>query len=180
MKAVSVQYNIHPLGAETAQLGGDVQIAHHGLHGQRGGFPLVVSITNGLRSDLPGIRFVLPRHAQPVDVIANPRIGAALAEGRQLGLIDERAKELGAKYPLLSRRERAERRIKKSGSASVPGVRRILKRHSNREYPFWEALWWSKPGVVMKKSFSIFKYGAKEARKLAIEARLAGIMTMRD
>lgn len=93
---------------------------------------------------------------------------------------EKRAKELGAKYPLLSRRERAERRIKKSSSASVPGVRRIVKRHGDREYPFWEALWWPKPGVVMKKSFSIFKYGAKEARKLAIEARLAGIKSMKD
>ena len=93
---------------------------------------------------------------------------------------EKRAKELAKKYPLLSRRERAERRIKRSGSVNVPGVRRIVKKHGEREYPFWEALWWPKPGLVMKKSFSIYKYGAKEARRLAVEARLAGIKAMKD
>lgn len=93
---------------------------------------------------------------------------------------EKRAKALAKKYPLLSRRERAERRLKRAGGASVPGVRRIIKRHGDREYPFWEALWWPKPGVVMKKSYSIFKYGAKEARRLAIEARRTGIAAMKD
>lgn len=92
----------------------------------------------------------------------------------------KRAKELAAKYPILSRRERAERRLKKAGTKHVPGVRRIVKRHGDKEYPFWEALWWPKPNTLVKRSFSIFKYGAKEARRLAIEARRAGVKTMKD
>jgi len=90
--------------------------------------------------------------------------------------------EVIAKHAPLSRRDYAnvKRRNNRSG---VPGVCRSAKprRHFGKHYRewFWIAYWTPEPGgACQRKSFSVKKYGAKEAFRRAVEARKRGLAQM--
>jgi AP2 domain len=66
------------------------------------------------------------------------------------------------------------------GKSGIIGVHRVVNRQSERPSSHWMAVWSPKPNTVVKKSFSIKKFGEEEARQMAIEARLAGLRDMKD
>ena len=77
-----------------------------------------------------------------------------------------------------SRKAYAERMTHRSG---IVGVRRVIKPSKGHEYESWIATWSPRMGANQKtKSFSIDKYGEKEAKRLAIEARKKGVAEMKD
>lgn len=82
-------------------------------------------------------------------------------------------------HPKQSRREFAERKTSRNRSGIV-GVNKVIKSRKGYDYEFWEARWSPKKGVVKVKVFSIAKFGAREAKRLAIEARKTGVAEMRD
>jgi hypothetical protein len=91
----------------------------------------------------------------------------------------EGLKKLRAKYPPMSRKEfaKVQRRKTKSG---IVGVTRLTKNVKGKNYHFWQATWSPTPGVIEKKVFSISKYGAEKAKKMAIAARKKGVREMVD
>lgn len=68
-----------------------------------------------------------------------------------------------------------ERRKSRSG---IVGVRRITKEAAGRSYNFWVAVFSDRRGRKQWRSFSIDKYGASKAKKLAIKARRKGLAHM--
>lgn len=98
---------------------------------------------------------------------------------KALAAAREGLKKLRAKYPPMSRKEfaKVQRRRTKSG---IVGVTRLTKNVKGKNYHFWQATWSPKPGVIEKKVFSISKYGAEKAKKLAIAARKKGVREMMD
>ena len=75
------------------------------------------------------------------------------------------------------RRWWAEIRRRKSSSGIV-GVQKLVDRRSTRPRTYWKATWSPKPYVVRRKWFSVRKFGARKARRLAIRARRAGVRNM--
>lgn len=77
-----------------------------------------------------------------------------------------------------SRKDYAERKTSRSRSGIV-GVRKVVKERKGHEYEFWIATWSPKMGANQKcKAFSIDRYGKREAKRLAIEARKKGLEEM--
>jgi hypothetical protein len=56
-------------------------------------------------------------------------------------------------------------------------ISRQRYRRSVYEYErdIWVAEWWRVDGTMKRRTFSVNKYGAREAKRLAIEARKKGI-----
>jgi hypothetical protein len=65
------------------------------------------------------------------------------------------------------------------GSSGIVGVQRVMNWHIWPIRTYWQATWSPKPYVVRRKMFSIRKYGATEAKQLAIRARRAGVRSMK-
>jgi len=80
--------------------------------------------------------------------------------------------------PKLSRRWWAEIRRRK-GSSHVVGVQQAVNRRGKKPTVYWKATWSPEPHVVRRKWFSVKKYGARQAKKLAIKARRAGVRSMK-
>ena len=83
---------------------------------------------------------------------------------------------LVAKLPKSKQEEvsRPRRKLKKSGQTGVTHV--IAKAPSgNKEYNYWQASWEDKSGVRKTAKFSFDRYGEKEALRMAINARRAGM-----
>jgi len=76
-----------------------------------------------------------------------------------------------------SRRAWAEIRRRKS-SSHVVGVQRLVIRRKTRLAVYWMATWSPEVGVVRRMMFSVRKYGAQEAKQLAILARRRGVSEM--
>lgn len=91
----------------------------------------------------------------------------------------EGLKKLRAKYPPMSRKEfaKVQRRRTRSG---IVGVTRLTKNVKGKNYHFWQATWSPEPGMIEKKVFSISKYGAEKAKKMAVAARQKGVRNMTD
>jgi hypothetical protein len=100
-----------------------------------------------------------------------PALKAAQVYVRQL------AAKLGAPVRM-SRRARAEIRRRK-GSSGIVGVQKSVDRRFKRPRIYWKATWSPEPGVVRRRQFSARKHGYREARRLAIRARLAGLRSMK-
>lgn len=77
-----------------------------------------------------------------------------------------------------SRRWWAELRRRK-GSSNVVGVQKVVNRRGKKPTVYWKATWSPEPHVVRRKIFSVNKYGARQAKKLAIKARRAGVRNMK-
>lgn len=67
---------------------------------------------------------------------------------------------------------------RRNGSSNVVGVQRSLDRRSKKPHVVWKATWSPKPYVVARKQFSVKRYGARKAKRLAIRARRAGLRNM--
>ena len=80
-----------------------------------------------------------------------------------------------AQWP--TRRWWAEIRRRK-GSSGIVGVQKQVVRRAGRVRKYWLATWSPEPYVVRRKAFSVRKYGARKARRLAIRARRAGVRSM--
>ena len=100
---------------------------------------------------------------------------------KALAAAEQHRQKLAAKLgtPVqLSRRQWAELRRRKSRSGIV-GVRYVIVRRGEWVRRYWLATWSPKPYTVTRKLFSIGRYGARKAKRLAIRARRAGLRDMK-
>jgi len=67
---------------------------------------------------------------------------------------------------------------RRKGSSGIVGVQRVVDRRYMPSRIYWKATWSPKPYVVRRKQFSARKYGAREARRLAIRARRSGLRSI--
>ncbi|HLZ53802.1 MAG TPA: hypothetical protein VKS19_04915 [Verrucomicrobiae bacterium] len=72
------------------------------------------------------------------------------------------------------RRQRAEMQRRK-GSPGVVGVQQKAVRRHGEVRKYWVATWSPRPHVVRRKEFSVWEYGSKKARALAVRTRRAGL-----
>lgn len=79
--------------------------------------------------------------------------------------------------PQRRRRWWAEIRRRK-GSSGIVGVQKKVERRHGEVRTFWVAAWSPKPHVARRKTFSVWQYGSKKARQLALRARRAGLRSM--
>jgi hypothetical protein len=103
--------------------------------------------------------------------------GDRQTEARARAQAIRRWKELRASMPVMTRAAfaRIERRKSRSG---IVGVRRITKESRGHSYHFWVAVFSDRRGNKKWRSFSVDKYGAAKAKKLAIRARRKGLAQM--
>jgi len=91
--------------------------------------------------------------------------------------------QLEEEYPHYSRKEIARIKSERNSSGTV-GVR--LSQEADARWPsqpvylYWVAQWSPSPGVRKTKRFSVNKYGADKAYKLALAARRKGVREMED
>ncbi len=100
---------------------------------------------------------------------------AALAAAQQ------HYKEMQSKLgppPQANRRVWAQMRRRKSASGIV-GVQKVMRNYNGRILKAWVATWSPEAGVVRRMMFSIRKYGARDAKQLAIMARRQGVQEMK-
>jgi AP2 domain-containing protein len=63
-----------------------------------------------------------------------------------------------------------------NNTSGIIGVSRIVDRtRTGRRIPRWIAHWHTADGPQRKRSFSVLKYGARRAKRLAVEARRMGV-----
>ena len=86
----------------------------------------------------------------------------------------ERWKKLRKKYPVLTKRGFREV-LRKPTASGIAGVNKITTYSNGYEYEVWKATWTNRRGRRSSKQFSINKYGTREAKRLAIEARMEGL-----
>ena len=97
-----------------------------------------------------------------------------------LAAAQQHRQQLLAKLGLPQRRSRrwwAELRRRK-GSSNVVGVQKVIARRGKRSVVYWKATWSPEPYVVRRKWFSVKKFGTREAKRLAVQARRAGVLSM--
>jgi hypothetical protein len=105
--------------------------------------------------------------------------GAKRSVGDALVAAIRRWRKIRKAAPVLLRAAFAEVERRKSRSGIV-GVRRVRKSVKGREYHFWEG-WWSDLRHRRRvRGFSVDKYGEREAKKMAIRARRAGLAGRAD
>jgi hypothetical protein len=80
--------------------------------------------------------------------------------------------------PQADRRRWAQMRRRKSASGII-GVQKVTRNYKGRFLKAWVATWSPEPRVVRRMMFSILKYGAREAKQLAILARRQGVQEMK-
>ena len=86
-------------------------------------------------------------------------------------------RKLLKRFKPMTRRRWAEL-LRRKGSSGVVGVQRLVDRRFEQPRTVWKATWSPKPYVVRRKEFSVRKFGARKARRLAIRARRAGLRSM--
>ena len=97
-----------------------------------------------------------------------------------LAAAEEYRRQLAAKLgtPVrMSRREWAELPRRK-GRSGIVGVQKLVDRRSKKPRTYWKATWSPHPYVVARKEFSVRKFGARKAKRLAIRARRASLRSM--
>ena len=82
----------------------------------------------------------------------------------------ERWREIRKVIPVLTKRTFREV-ARKPTASGVPGVNRVTTYSKGHEYEVWRATWTTLRGGRGTKQFSIKKYGAREAKRLAMECR---------
>jgi hypothetical protein len=98
-----------------------------------------------------------------------------------LAAAQEYCRELAAKLgtPVqMSRRQWAEIRRRK-GLSGIHGVQKVMDRRFVPPRIYWKATWSPQPYVVARRQFSARKFGSREARRLAIRARRAGLENLK-
>ena len=77
----------------------------------------------------------------------------------------------------ISRKDWA-RVVRRKGRSGIVGVRRLAVKTGGRTLWAWVAAWSPRRGVVKRKMFAVKKFGARQAKALAIKARQKGVSTM--
>jgi len=113
----------------------------------------------------------------PAKLFSIGSVGDSCAHARARLYRDEMLSRIGRNGPL---HYRARFSRNTSGMVGVQRVRYINRQrygHMMYEYPrdVWVAKWWRADGTQKQRSFSVNKYGSREAKRLAIEARQKGI-----
>lgn len=103
--------------------------------------------------------------------------GRELALAAAMAHYQEMKSRLGPP-PQANRRAWAQVRRRKSASGIV-GVQKVMRKYNGRVLKAWVATWSPEPGVVRRMMFSIRKYGAIDAKQLAILARRRGVREMK-
>ena len=103
--------------------------------------------------------------------------GDRQSEARARAQAIRRWKKIRSSAPLMTRAAFAQIERRKSRSGIV-GVRRITKESRGHSYHFWVAVFSDRRGNKKWRSFSVEKYGAARAKKLAIKARRKGLAQM--
>ena len=79
-------------------------------------------------------------------------------------------------------RKQLAKKITSRNTSGIVGVRFVQESDSRSAdgvvYEYWEAQWSPSPGVRCKKRFSVKIHGPRNAKKLAIKAREAGVRKM--
>ena len=79
-------------------------------------------------------------------------------------------------------RKQLAKRVTSRNTSGIVGVRFVQESDSRSAdgvvYEYWEAQWSPSPGVRSKKRFSVKVHGPRNAKKLAIKAREAGVRKM--
>jgi len=86
----------------------------------------------------------------------------------------KRWREIRKEVPVLTKRGFREV-LRKPTASGISGVTRITTYPRGYEYEVWKATWTNRSGNRKSKQFSINRYGEKEAKRLAIEARLEAL-----
>lgn len=87
--------------------------------------------------------------------------------------------EILQKYPPITRKQFCST-LRSHNTSGIPGVYRYAKRYKLKdgcikEIWYWEANWPSGTNSSSKSTFSVSIFGERKAKKLAIEAREAGV-----
>ena len=74
------------------------------------------------------------------------------------------------------------RRKRSSNTSGIVGVARYVNVSQSEdhplEYPYWQAFWRDHEGKRHTRTFSVLRYGEREARKLAIAARKTALQEL--
>ncbi|MGJ8634146.1 MAG: AP2/ERF family transcription factor [Luteolibacter sp.] len=100
--------------------------------------------------------------------------GVKVTESAARKAAKERWKEIRSVYPVLTKRKFREV-LRKPTASGIAGVNKITTYSNGYEYEVWKATWTNRRGRRISKQFSINKYGTREAKRLAIEARMEGL-----
>lgn len=101
-------------------------------------------------------------------------------KGKALAAAKSYRNEIVEKYPPTTRQEMCKI-TRSNNNSGYPGVYSYAKRYKLKngcikELRYWEAHWpGEKPGTFEKEAFPVHKFGERRAKKLAIEAREAGV-----
>ncbi|HLX96626.1 MAG TPA: hypothetical protein VKU37_12850 [Verrucomicrobiae bacterium] len=80
--------------------------------------------------------------------------------------------------PLRTRRRRWAELPRRKGSSGIVGLQKVVMRRHGEVRKFWVATWSPKPYVVRRKQFSVWEFGSKKARRLALHARRLGLRNL--
>ena len=69
--------------------------------------------------------------------------------------------------------------VRRRGRSGIHGVQKVVDRRFKRPRIYWKATWSPEPYTVRRRQFSARKFGNEEARRLAIRARRAGVLSMK-
>ena len=100
--------------------------------------------------------------------------GKKVTEAQALKAAKERWKKIREKHPVLTKRKFREV-LRKPTASGIAGVNKITTASNGYEYEVWKATWTNRAGRRISKQFSIDKYGTRKAKRMAIEARMAGL-----
>lgn len=120
----------------------------------------------------------LQRHGKTYSAFFTDKIHG----GRKRALVaaQKHYRKLLAKWgPPMQKRRRWWAQIRRrKGSSGIVGVQKVMRRRNGEVRKYWVATWSPKPYVVRRKAFSLWKYGSKKARQLAVRTRRAGLRNM--
>jgi len=99
---------------------------------------------------------------------------------RALAAAQKHYRRLLAKWgpPARKRRSWWAQIPRRKGSSGVVGLQKVVVRRHGETRNYWVATWSPKPYIVRRKQFSVWKFGSKKARRLALRARRAGLQNL--
>jgi hypothetical protein len=99
---------------------------------------------------------------------------------RALAAAQKHYRKLLAKWgpPIRKRRRWWAQIQRRKGSSGIVGVQKVVMRRNGEARKFWLATWSPKPYVARRKLFSVWVFGSRKARQLAVRARRAGLRSM--
>ncbi len=70
--------------------------------------------------------------------------------------------------------------VRRKGRSGIVGVRRLAIKSGKKTLWAWVAAWSPRRGEVRRRMFAEKKFGARQAKELAIKTRRAGVRKMED